>query len=263
MKKISLIPIAIGLLFFCNNSFAQLDQALQAHGGLEQFRQFGTVEFDARNCPFGKNGNVNDHHLVDLKSRQILITGPDYKLGFDGKDVWYVPKDLPLGAPARFYISTPFYFFGMPFLFADPGAVQAPMGNKSLNGKQYDVVKIKYKAGTGDTPEDYYIAYFDSTTHQLQLALYIVSYPMFRQGKPVKDLELHSIVFDGWQKAGGLLVPKKVTFHAWKNDQLGESHGSCTYENVSFKKERPALERFTKPQWANIDESHKQTMKKP
>lgn len=263
MKKVSLILIGIGLLCFCNNSLAQLHQALQAHGGLEQFRQFGTVEFDVRNCPFGKNGNVNDHQLIDLKSRKILITGPDYKLGFDGKDVWFVPKDLPLGAPARFYISTPFYFFGMPFLFADSGTMQTPMGKKSLKGREYNAVKITYKAGVGDTPEDYYIAYLDSKNHQLQLALYIVSYPMFREGKSVKDLELNSIVFDVWQKADGLFVPKKVTFHSWKNNQLGESYGSCTYENVSFKKKRPAPEQFAKPQGANIDESHKQTMKKP
>lgn len=263
MKRLFLVLIGIGLMFLCKNSFAQLEQPLKSHGGLEQFRQFGAAEYDLRNCPFGKNGEVNDHHLIDLKSRKILITGSDYKLGFDGKDVWFVPKDPPLGVPPRFYVSTPFYFFGMPFLFADHGTVQTSLGGKSLNGKSYDVVKITYKAGVGDTPEDYYIAYFDSKTHLLHLALYIVTYPMFREGKSVKDLELHSIVFDEWQKVSGLMVPKKVTFHAWKNDQLGKSYGSCNYERVSFRQETPDSKHFMKPDGAIIDESLKQSPKKP
>jgi hypothetical protein len=37
------------------NLFAQLDKPLKAHGGLGKFREFGTVEYDLRNWPFGKN----------------------------------------------------------------------------------------------------------------------------------------------------------------------------------------------------------------
>jgi hypothetical protein len=258
MRKLKLLFYAVFfMILLVNVSVAQLEQPLKSHGGLEKFRSFGAVEFDLRDCPFGKTGNVNDHHLIDLKSRKILIQGSGYKVGSDGKDVWVIPKDPPLGAPPRFYVSTPFYFFGTPFLFADKGTIQTRLGTKSMNAKQYELVKITYQGGIGDTPDDFYIAYFDKNTHLLRMALYIVTFPMFRQGKSVKDLELHSITFDEWQNVNGLTVPKKVTFHAWKNDKLGESFGSCSYENVSFKVERPDQNRFVKPKEAVIDQSLK------
>lgn len=245
------------LLLISSNVFAQLEDALKAHGGIELFRQYGSVEYDLRNWPLGESGFVNDHHLIDLKSRKILITGDRYKVGFDGKDVWALPGDAKLPGPPRFYVSTPFYFFGMPFLFADSGVVQKPLGAKSLNGKPYDVAKMTFKEDVGDTPEDYYIAYFDKKTHLLHLLVYIVTYPPFREGKSVEQLDQHAIVFDGWQKVSGLLVPKKVTFHGWKNDQLGEAFVSCTFENVSFQKGRPDANRFLKLPGAVVDESHK------
>jgi hypothetical protein len=37
-------------------------------------------------------------------------------------EVWIKPAlDALGGTPPRFYMWTPFYFFGMPFVFADPG----------------------------------------------------------------------------------------------------------------------------------------------
>lgn len=256
ITKVRIMVCAL-FLFSSRTSIAQLDEGLKAHGTIEQFRQFGTLEFDARNWPFGKNGLLNDHHLIDLKSRKILITSKDYKLGFDGKDVWVTPKNPPLATPPRFYVSTPFYFFGLPFVLADPGTMQTPLGTKSVNGKQYDAVKVTFKKGVGDTPEDYYIPYFDQKSHQLYLALYIVTYMPFRQGKPIDKLELHSIVFNEWQNVNGLLVPKRVTFYAWKNGKLGEGSNPMTFENVSFRKERPDPNRFHKPEGAIIDESLK------
>jgi hypothetical protein len=245
------------LFLFSATSFAQLDEGLKAHGTIERFREFGTLEFDTRNSPFGKKSPLSDHHLVDLKSRKILITSRDYKIGFDGKDVWFTPKDLPLGPPARFYVSTPFYFFGLPFVLADTGTVQKPMGKKLANGKEYDAVKITFKKGVGDSPDDFYIPYFDPKNHQLALVLYIVTYLPFRQGKSVDQMEMHSIVFNEWQNVSGLVVPKKVSFHSWKDEKLGEGSGSYTYENVTFRKERPDANQFVKPDGAIVDESLK------
>lgn len=101
--------------------------------------------------------------------------------------------------PARFYISTPFYFFGIPFVFADPGVHAESLGEKVLNGRAYDVVKFTYDENVGDTPEDNYVADFDSTTHRLHVVHYIVTYPAFRGGKSISELERHALVYDEWQ----------------------------------------------------------------
>ena len=165
--------------------------------------------------------------------------------------------------PARFYAFTPFYFFGLPFFFADPGCKHESQGTKTLDGKEYDVVKFFYEAGIGDTPDDNYVAYFDKETHLLKLVHYIVTYPAFTGGKSPDELERQAIVYDEWQKVNGLLVPKKVTSHGWQEGKLiSESPRSFSYENVTFKKEQPAAGLFTKPEGAAVDESHKTMVSK-
>lgn len=180
------------------NLIAQLDHAIEAHGRLEKFRVFGTVEYDLKNWPFGKNAPLTDHQIIDLQSRTVVIKSDNYTIGFDGNDVWIAPGSKALGLPARFYAFTPYYFFGLPFLFADAGAQLESLGIKKLDGKEYDVVNVTFGTGVGDTPEDNYIAYFDKDTHQLRLAHYIVTFPLFVEGKQPEQLDRHAIVYDEW-----------------------------------------------------------------
>ncbi len=241
------------------NLLAQLDKAIQAHGGLEKFREFGTVEYDLRNWPFGKNAPLTDHQVIDLQSRNVFIKSDDYTIGFDGNDVWISPDSKTLGLPARFYAFTPYYFFGLPFLFADPGVRLESLGTKKLDSKEYDVVKISFGAGVGDTPEDNYVAYFDKDSKRLRLAHYIVTYPLFMEGKQPDQLERHAIVYDEWQEIDGLTVPKKVSFYGWEDEKLVPSSTapSYSYDNVKFKKERPSPKLFAKPKGTEVDLSHK------
>ncbi len=99
---------------------------------------------------------------------------------------------------------TPFYFFGMPFVFADPGAVHEFLGRKSFQGREYDAVRVTFQKGTGDTPDDFYLLNIDLGSGRLKLASYIVTFPALRKGKPIEDLEQHAIVFQEWQTEDGL-----------------------------------------------------------
>src|SRR5690349_4948347 len=106
-------------------AIAQLDRCLDAHGGLARWRSFGGVEYDLTST----RENRTDHQLFDLVQRAGIITGKDYAIGTNGKEVWAKPNLKVLGdMPPRFYMWTPFYFFGMPFVFADPGARQQSLG---------------------------------------------------------------------------------------------------------------------------------------
>ena len=260
MKKLTsttiLVVIFIAQLPLLSN--AQLAETYEAHGGLETFKQYGTLEYDMKDMPFSPAGVLNDHQLIDLNSRKILITSDTYKLGFDGNEVWITPNTAALGIPPRFYSSTPFYFFGLPFLFADPGANLESLGTKEINGKEYNVVKVSYDAGVGDTPDDDYIAYLDRETNRLKLANYIVTYPPLMQGKSIEELERHAVVYEQWQEANGLMVPKKISFYEWSDNKLGDKPlGFIRFENVSFKKETPDPAIFQMPEGAEIDSSHK------
>lgn len=259
MKNIIFTAI-LAIIFtaqFTFHSNAQLEDSYEAHGGLETFKEFKVVEYDLKDLPFSPVGILNDHQLIDLNSRHILITSDTYKIGFNGTEAWMTPNMDALGIPPRFYSSTPFYFFGLPFLFADPGTNLESLGTKELKGKEYNVIKVTYDKGIGDTPDDDYVAYIDTETNQLKLVHYIVTYPPLMQGKSIDELERHAAVYDEWQEVDGLIVPKKLSFYVWSDDTLGDTTlGSIRYENVSFKKETPDPAIFKKPEGAVVDNSH-------
>jgi Family of unknown function (DUF6503) len=251
-----LTALLITVLYTSIVSAEELEQSIDAHGGLETFREYGTLEYDQE---FDLTGvmNLKSHQLIDLNSRKVLITSDTYKIGFDGQEAWIEPNMEALGIPPRFYASTPFYFFGLPFLFADPGVNTESLGTKELDGKEYNVVKFTFDKGVGDTPDDDYVAYFDKETDQLTVLNYIVTYPPLMQGKSIEELERHAGVYEEWQKVGGLLVPKKISFYEWTDGNLGEEpHGAMVFENVIFKKENPEASIFSKPQGAQVDNSH-------
>jgi hypothetical protein len=235
------------LLFLAGSAFGQIGETLDAHGGYEKWRAQAGVEFDL--TWRSNKGDRHDHQLFDLGTRSGLITSEKYTVGSDHGQVWVKPAlDALGGIPPRFYFGTPFYFFGMPFVFADPGSRQDSLGKKSFRGKDYDALKITFAKGTGDTPEDHYIAYIDPESKQLKLAIYIVTYPAMRQGKPLDQLEPHAIVFDEWQSVAGLLVPKKAQFYKWTGSDLeGSVLGALEYSNVHFLKEPPDEAKFKKP----------------
>ena len=237
-------------------SNAQLEESYNAHGGLETFKNYGTLQYDQQMEITGIV-NVSDNQLFDLNSRKALITSENYIVGFDGTEAWITPNPEALGIPPRFYALTPFYFFGLPFLFADPGVNLESLGTKELNGKEYNVVKATYDPGIGDTPDDDYVAYLDKETNQIEVLHYIVTYPPLMQGKSIEELERHAAVYEEWQQVDGLIVPKKISFYEWSDDKLGESAvGSMTFENVSFNKETPDPSVFQKPEGAIVDNSH-------
>jgi hypothetical protein len=238
---------AISLLAFATPAIAQLDRCLDAHGGLAKWRGFAGVEYDLT-WKSAKDKQA-DHQLFDLQSRSGLITSDKYTLGKSGGEVWVKPgRDALGGTPPRFYMGTPFYFFGMPFVFADPGARQESLGKKMFQGKEYDAVRITFAKGTGDTSDDYYVAYIDSATAHLKMVYYVVTYPAMRKGRPISQLDLHAIVFADWQTVDDLLVPKSAPFYKWTGSDIeGEALGRLEFSNVHFLKQPPDPAKFRKP----------------
>ena len=239
--------LALSLLALASPAFAQFDRCLDAHGGLTKWRSFGGLAFDLTWKT--AKGERHDHELFDLHNRSALITGAKYTLGRNGDEVWIKPGlDALGGTPPRFYVGTPFYFFGMPFVFADRGAKQESLGKKRFRGQDYDAVRITFTKGTGDTSDDYYVAYIDPMTGHLKLVYYVVTYPAIRKGRAIADLQPHAIVFDEWQTVDGLLVPKVAPFYKWTGtDVAGEPLGRLEFSHVQFTKEEPDLAKFKKP----------------
>ncbi len=149
MKRISCgsAVLALALLSLVpDQTFAQIEKCVEAHGGLSKWQSFGTVEYDlAYQRP---KGEKRDHQVFNLHTRDGLITSDAYTLGASQGEVWIKPNAEAMGGtPPRFYMWTPFYFFGMPFVFADPGVKLEALGKKEFQGQKYDAVKITFQSG--------------------------------------------------------------------------------------------------------------------
>ena len=248
MHRSLLRLLALFLLLAATSAFGQLDPCLKAHGGLAKWRSFAGVEYDLA------FRSAKEHQLFDLRTRSGLITSDKYSLGTNGTEVWIKPGlDALGGTPPRFYMWTPFYFFGMPFVFGDPGAKLQSLGKKAFRGREYDAVRVTFAKGTGDTPDDYYVAYTDPATARLKLVYYVVTYPSMRKDRPVSELEPHAIVFEKWQTADGLLVPKVAPFYKWTGSGIeGEPLGQFEFSNVHFLTAPPDPAKFQKPPGAVV-----------
>jgi hypothetical protein len=227
-----------------------LRQALDAHGSYDTWIDYGTLEYDLERQLRDTEGE--DHQVIDLLNRRVLIEGDEYTIGYTGDDAWITPAEdaLDYAAPPRFYSQTYFYFFAIPFVFADPGINRETLGREMVAGRPYEALRITYQAGIGDSPEDEYIAYFDPETHELQMVRYSVTYGSINRPEPNAV-----IVYQEWQMAGGLKVPAEATFHPWEDGAPGPKIGEVSYDNVSFSEELPPRSMFEIPEGAVMDES--------
>ncbi|MFK7848182.1 MAG: DUF6503 family protein [Rhodothermales bacterium] len=228
-----------------SSAFDILDSGLHAHGGLETWQSYGSLEYDV-----DRGGKV-EHHLIDLKNRKSLQIGDTYSFGFDGKDAWVAPGLDAFSGNARFYNGLDFYFFGIPFLLADPGTKRDLLGRVMIDGDEYDAVKVSFDAGIGGSPDDYYIAHFDTDTGLMRVLLYTAT---FRSQKPSENY--NGRIYEEWQEVGGLMVPAKITSAPWDNEtrRLGKAGRETVYKNVQFLNEQPDAVKFTRPDTSEVEE---------
>jgi hypothetical protein len=132
------------------------------------------------------NGRFKTRAVVDNNTRQayhqILEIGtPDepkaYEGSFawDGDQAWIYPADTPIINP-RFWALTGYYFQQIPFVLADPGLTYAVLPDEEIEGEAYDMVKVSFGTGVGDSPGDTYTLYVDKQDHMVAAIRYTVTY---------------------------------------------------------------------------------------
>lgn len=220
-----------------------MDKGLVAHGGMDRWQSFGALEYDVT------RGERTENHLIDLYTRRTRQASETFTLGYDGTDVWVAPNLEAFRGNPRFSNGLDFYFFALPFVLADPGTNREDMGRVTVNGVEYDAIKISYDAGIGESPNDYYIPHFDPETGQMRLLLYTVT---FRSQEPSESYGAR--MYEEWQTVDGLVVPKTVVSYRWDNEQyqLGDRRGETVYSNVRFGAEQPDASTFAPPAESEI-----------
>ncbi|MBD1396843.1 hypothetical protein H9Q13_06675 [Pontibacter sp. JH31] len=222
---------------------AYFSEVLEAHGGLAQWKQLGTMQYQLTN-----NGTT-ETHLIDLKSRKDLVKADNYTIGHDGEQVWVSPsKEAYPGKSAKFYHNLYFYFYAIPFVLADPGVNYQQLEPLELEGKRYNVIGVSFGEGIGDTPEDEYRLLIDPETNRLDWLLYTVT---FFDGQPSE--KFNALKYEDYQEQRGLLFPAKLTGYKYENGKIGDVRYSVSIDSLQLKEEQPAQDQFNKPAQAETE----------
>ncbi|NIJ45859.1 hypothetical protein FHR24_002330 [Wenyingzhuangia heitensis] len=98
--------------------------------------------------------------------------------GYDGSELWLKNKGNNINDPAAlkrvaFNRPTNFYWFSMMQKLLDPGLQYEYLKEETVNGKQYDIVKITFES-TDNKPRDIYQVYINKETKLIDQFLFTV-----------------------------------------------------------------------------------------
>ncbi|MAZ73982.1 MAG: hypothetical protein CMC70_12635 [Flavobacteriaceae bacterium] len=224
------------------NHPAALTSVFAAHGGWNTWSQMNNLCFEID----GKGGT--ETHTIDLRNRKTKIEHKDWSIGYDGDDVWVLQnKEDAYQGNARFYHNLMFYFYAMPYILGDAGIIYTEMEPTELAGKTYNPIKVGYKAGVGDSPEDEYILYFDPETNKMSWLGYTVTYRTSE-----KSNTWHFIKYDQWQEVNGLLLPSKLTWYNVANNKPTDERNDRRFDKVTVSSLKLDADVFAKPEGATV-----------
>lgn len=232
--------------------------SIEAAGGLEPWFGSGALHFRFKYMRVGKGATdtIQTINTWSSLARHQLADNKDVEFGWNGKVAWVNPADADPGTNPRFWSLTPYYFVGIPWVLADPGVNLESLPDAEFEGKQYDLVKATFEAGTGDAPDDYYILYLDKETHRVRALRYVVSYKGFRPEGGHGPEKL--MAYDGDIKASGLtFAASHRTFqYDEETGKLGEKVTDVEVSDVAFKRD-VAADYYEPPDGAKIIEGWK------
>lgn len=230
-------------------------ESIEAHGGLATWYSQGPIDFHFNYRPRGEGQIRDTYQRVDTwkaRAKQELAADKSVSFGWDGENAWKYPANADLPINARFWALTPYYFVSVPFVFSDRGAQLTNEGIASFEDKTYHRVKVTYEEGIGDAPDDYYIAYIDTSTKLMGGLIYIVSYDGFFPGDA--HLPEKMLAFDGKQEVNGITLPEAYRTYWWVDNAKGEYITDITLSKVSFQPETVDA-YFAIPEGAMVQDS--------
>jgi hypothetical protein len=203
MKKIFLL-LSLYICFACsqaNDSKAKqlIESCVQAHGG-DAYQQFG-ISFDFRKYNFiiknDSKGYQYERKTEDsLKNIiQDVIINNRFERKINDKVQVLSAKD-----ESKFKESTNSiaYFVLLPYKLLDPAVQSEFVGTKTLEGNQYDKIKIWFKKeGGGKDHDDVFCYWINQKTHTLDYLAYDNGGPRFR--KAINRQKIGGIVFQDYE----------------------------------------------------------------
>jgi hypothetical protein len=210
--------------------------SIDAHGGLKRWFSNGPLHFRwiYHRTDQGPDSVVDTIQTADPWSSKVVHTvpaQPGVSFGWDGENSWIDPADAEFGTPPAFWALTPYYFVALPFALADPGTNFEVLPDIDFEGKSYRQVKVTYDAGTGDSPDDYYIAAIDPDTNRLRGVRYVVTSPVLGRTGPGPEKFL---THEGLTEFDGVLLPTSHVTYEMNGDQIGEEMRTAQVTETKF-----------------------------
>lgn len=224
---------------------------IDAHGGMAGWRTTSTVSFEDEFKSPGDSAATVSRVMVDQKTRRAYLDfpGTGQQIAWDGKRAWSVNWKQPY--PPRFLALLNYYFLNLPWLTMDPGVKLAVAGEDSLwdDPTRYQVVKMTFMPGTGDTPRDTYRLYIDPESKRLKACAYKVTYRSLLPDS-AESMPEHILVYEDYTKVDGMVLPSRYTIYATDRTPLA----TCEIRDWAF--DRPFDEKkMAMPDSAVVDES--------
>jgi len=240
LTTLSLILLAI------TSSIAQdankiISDMVEAIGGKENYYNKGGVSYDIEyNSPTsginfsGKETYVFDKELSSgVYSTHSIIAPKGGKVveGYNGTNAWVklnnqlITDEKPNGV-ARFLRKTNYYWFSMLFKLQDEGVNLKHAGTASVEGRNYDLVKVTFGDKIGDA-QDTYVLYVNQRTKLVDQFLFTVI------GFGVKDPFLMKL---NYETIDGIKIPSERTYTEanWEGDIIGQKWTTTYWENIKF-----------------------------
>ncbi|MEM7109103.1 MAG: hypothetical protein AAF519_12820 [Bacteroidota bacterium] len=214
-------------------------KSIEYHGGLEKWWANGPLYFRFNYQPKPNTGTPRDtYETADYwssKTRHQRTSNQNEEYGWDGEKAWYYPAGAEIPYNTRFWALTPYYFAGMPFVFADDGVNLALEEDIAYEGSKHHVIRVTFGKNVGDAPDDYYVLYLNAKTFRLAAIRYIVSYPgYFKDGGHSQE---KLMTYEGEQQVGGITFPEKHKTFMWEGDGAGDYVTDITLSDIEFRPE--------------------------
>ncbi len=151
--------------------------------------------------------------------------------GYDGSETWVthdgqLVEDPEVIRRADFSRKTNYYWFAMMFKLTDPGTRHEYEGTRTVDGVEYDVVRMTFGEGVGDV-QDTYLLYINPRTHLVDQFLYTV----LDYGRTQPSLKRVT-----YREVEGLMLPVRrvATGSNWDGEVLGEGWSEQIMEEIEF-----------------------------
>tara|TARA_R110002049_G_scaffold79613_3_gene202662 strand:+ start:7986 stop:9482 length:1497 start_codon:yes stop_codon:yes gene_type:complete len=170
--------------------------------------------------------------LYNQHERTLANLEGSIEQGWDGNEYWLKHNGSVLNDEAylkrvAFNRPTNFYWFAMFQKLLDPGLTYEHLGDKTINGKDYDVVKVSF-VSENDKPTDIYQLYINKATGLVDQFLFTVADFGVMETPFLMELE--------YEKIDDLLIPTKRQYKKsnWDAEVSDQPWIYVTWTNIKF-----------------------------